>query len=73
MSGSKKVRREPEVGEVFQHRYNGTMYTLTVVSTETGIGYELLGKIYNSPTAAAKAIVGKDQHTNGRTFWHMNK
>ena len=67
----KKVRKQPEVGQVFQHRYQGTLYTLSVVPTTDGIGYELLGKVYRSPTAAAKALVGKDQSINGRSFWHI--
>ena len=49
------------------------MYEMKVVETEDGIGYELEGAIYKSPTAAAKAIVGPDQFTNGRKFWHMDK
>ena len=70
---SKKVeRKEPTVGQEFQHRYMGTLYTLAVVQTEDGIGYKLMGQIYRSPTAAAKALVGKDQATNGRKFWHID-
>ncbi len=68
----KKQRKQPQVGQVFQHRYKGTLYVLTVVETDYGIGYELLGEIYRSPTAAAKALVGKDQPTNGRSFWHID-
>jgi hypothetical protein len=67
-----KKRNEPDVGNVYRHRYKGTMYELTVVKTSGGIGYELLGNVYSSPTAAAKALVGKDQPTNGRTFWHID-
>lgn len=67
------LRKDPEVGRRFQHRYKGTMYVLTVVKTSDGIGYELLGKIYQSPTAAAKALVGSDQPTNGRKFWHIDE
>jgi hypothetical protein len=72
MNEKKSNRREPAVGETFQHRYMGDVYTMTVVRTENGIGYELLGEIYRSPTAAAKALVGKDQSTNGRKFWHID-
>ncbi|QDV69031.1 hypothetical protein Poly24_27450 [Rosistilla carotiformis] len=66
------TRKEPDVGRQFQHRYMGDVYTLTVVKTDSGIGYELLGEVYRSPTAAAKALVGKDQSTNGRKFWHID-
>jgi hypothetical protein len=68
----KPERKEPEVGRQFQHRYKGDLYTLTVVETDDGIGYELMGEVYRSPTAAAKALVGKEQSTNGRKFWHID-
>lgn len=67
-----KTRKVPEIGSVFQHRYKGTLYTLTVVETDSGVGFEMQGKIYQSPTAAAKALVGKHQATNGRKFWHID-
>jgi hypothetical protein len=46
---------------------------MTVVQTDTGVGYQVGDKVYQSPTAAAKAVVGKNQFTNGRKFWHMDK
>ena len=66
-----KDRKEPKPGTAFRHTYKGILYTLTVVKTEEGIGYELLGKTYKSPTAATKAIVG-NQYINGRKFWHID-
>ncbi len=73
MSKSNKEKRVPAVGEIFRHRYLGEVYELSVVSTEGGIGYEMKGVIYQSPTAAAKALVGSDQSVNGRTFWHIDR
>jgi hypothetical protein len=72
MSKDKKEKRIPAVGEFFYHRYMGVVYELKVVETEGGIGYELEGVIYKSPTAAAKALVGPHQPTNGRSFWHID-
>ena len=72
MDTPSKGRSEPLVGNVYRHRYKGVMYELTVVKTVDGIGYELLGPIYRSPTAAARALVGKDHQINGRTFWHID-
>jgi hypothetical protein len=69
---AKKVRKEPKVGDVFEHRYKGEYLKLTVVATDSGIGYELFGQIYSSPTAAAKAVVGRDASINGRGFWHID-
>jgi len=67
-----KKSREPRVGNVYRHRFKGVLYELTVVETPDGIGYELLGTVYRSPTAAAKALAGKDHQTNGRKFWHID-
>jgi hypothetical protein len=69
----KKAHITPKVGSKYQHRYMGTLYTMTVVQTDEGVGYELLGAVYRSPTAAAKVLVGKNRPTNGRAFWHMDK
>ena len=45
---------------------------MVVVETADGkVGYQVDGVIHASPTAAAKAVVGKDQFINGRTFWHL--
>lgn len=73
MAKDTKARRQPTVGEVFTHRLGGRLYTLTVVATADGLGYELNGVVYLSPTAAAKALVGKDTPTNGRSFWGVDK
>jgi len=62
----------PDAGEVFVHRYKGVSYTLKAVSTDSGIAYELNGDVYQSPTAAAKAIVGLNQFVNGRKFWKID-
>ena len=60
------------IGQVFQHSYKRTLYSLTVVETDDGsLGYLMGDCIYKSPTAAAKAIVG-DKSVNGRSFWHID-
>jgi hypothetical protein len=63
----------PKLGTVYQHKYHGTLYTMVVVQTESGVGYKVGDKVFSSPTAAAKSIIGKDQSINGRSFWHMNE
>jgi hypothetical protein len=69
----KKSHATPKVGSKFQHKHMGTLYIMTVVELDGGIGYEVLGTVYRSPTAAAQSIVGEHTSTNGRTFWHMDK
>lgn len=63
----------PAIGSTFEHRYKGTLYTMTVVESDSGVGYEVDGEVYRSPTAAAKAVVGVDQFVNGRKFWKLDK
>ncbi len=68
----RSTKPHPPVGLVCEHRYKGTLHTMVVVETADGkVGYQVDGVIHASPTAAAKAVVGKDQFINGRTFWHL--
>lgn len=67
-----EVKSHPPIGSVYEHRYKGTSYVLTVVQDNDGVGYALLGKTFKSPTAAAKHIVG-NQFINGRKFWHIDE
>ncbi len=69
----KQKRTTPPIGSEFKHRYRGELFVLRVVKTESGIGYELLGEIFRSPTAAAKSITGSHQCVNGWNFWNMNR
>ena len=69
--GKGRVKRAPEPGTVFRHTYKGTPYEMIVVMTDDGIRYKVGERVFKSPTAAAKSIVG-DQFINGRSFWHMD-
>ena len=62
-------RRIPRAGAVFEHTYSGKHFKLKVVAFNDGVAYELNGKIYETPTAAAKTITKYD--VNGWLFWHM--
>ncbi len=65
---------DPPVGLECVHRYQGVLYKMVVVATaDGGIGYSVDGVVYASPTAAAKAVIGKDQFIYGRKFWHLDK
>jgi hypothetical protein len=72
VSDALRKRLEPVVGQTFQHKYKGVNYILTVIKSDDGIAFELLGKVYRSPTAACKAIVG-NQFVNGRRFWRIDE
>ncbi len=42
---------------------------MTVVRRDGGIGYEFMGTVYKSPSAAAQAAIGKPHAINGRVYW----
>jgi hypothetical protein len=64
-------RPHPPIGSVFHHKYKGEIYTLTVIEKHGAIKYEILGENFDSPTAAAKRVVG-NQFINGRRFWRID-
>lgn len=64
-------RKPPKVGTSFERSFAEKHYTLKVVSTSDGIAYELNGRIYKTPTTAAKTITKYE--VNGWLFWHMEK
>ena len=66
------VPREELIGKVFERKYRGAPYIMEVVSTDFGVGYKVLDEVYKSPTAAAKAVVGKDQYISGPKFWKLD-
>jgi hypothetical protein len=66
-----KDHKVPKIGAKFERAYNNRKYRLTVVTTPSGIGYEVGGQVFRSPTAAAKSIVKRA--VNGWEFWHLDK
>ena len=69
--GEKKERELPKVGTTFIRNYNDNEYVLTVVEDDKKIKYKLGGKIFDSPTAAAKSLIVKKREVNGWVFWGM--
>lgn len=67
-----KERELTAIGTVFKKKYKGNIYELAVVEHEANIAYSLFGKIYKTPTAAAKALVGYKE-INGCAFWGIDK
>jgi hypothetical protein len=70
MTTRRKIpRKPPKVGCKFAHQFKGKVVTMTIVGTRDGIGYEVRGKVFGSPSTAAKHISGHEE--NGYRFWHM--
>jgi hypothetical protein len=65
----KKTRTPPSVGMVFEKTFKWKTYKMQVVEHNGSIGYRVLGKVYRSPTGAAKAITKTE--VNGWNFWDI--
>ncbi len=50
--------------------YKGKTYTLKVVKTDRGIGYDLRGTVFSSPSTAAKSLTKTE--INGWKFWRID-
>jgi hypothetical protein len=69
MMARAKDHKAPKIGSTFEKIFKDKKYHLNIVSTPSGIGYEVRGQIFKSPSAAAKSIT--KTAVNGWLFWHM--
>ena len=67
---NRKKRELPRVGSLFEGKYKGKVYRLKVIGAPEGIAYDLGGRTFRTPTAAAKSVVKHE--INGWTFWKMD-
>jgi hypothetical protein len=65
-----KTRRTPKPGTKFVRKYKRQTYNLKVVKANGGVGYDLNGKLYSSPSGAAKSLTRNE--TNGWKFWNID-
>jgi hypothetical protein len=66
----RKERPTPKVGSRFEKEFKGKVRTLQVVELEGRICYKMDGKIFGSPSGAAKTLI--KQEVNGWRFWGMD-
>jgi len=67
----KKIdRKPPTVGLIIKRKFKNKIHTMRVVETEEGIGYEVDGEVFNSPSSAARKITVHP--VNGWRFWHLD-
>jgi hypothetical protein len=67
MAKKKQIsRKPPNVGQWFTRRHKKKSYTMTVVNTLDGVKYEVAGKLFSSPSSAAKYVAGYWE--NGYSF-----
>jgi len=69
MKRAKKDHKSPKIGSTFEKNFKGIKYRLKIVSTPSGIGYEVCGQVFSSPSTAAKSIA--KTAANGWVFWHL--
>lgn len=63
----RKTRSLPKAGDVFEGRARGKKYKMEVVKIGEKIGYKVKGKVYGSPSGAAKSLTHHE--VNGWRFW----
>lgn len=66
-----KTHVMPKVGSVFEKKYRGRFYKLTIVNSLGQIAYAVGGKTFKTPTAAAKVITKHE--INGWMFWGIDR
>jgi hypothetical protein len=66
----RKQRKLPKPGSTFEKHYRSRVYQLRVIQKEGGIGFEINGRMFPTPTAAAKSITKHE--VNGWKFWNMD-
>ncbi len=67
----RKQRALPRVGSSFERAFKGKLYRLKVVAAPNGVAYQVAGRVFKAPSAAAKSIV--KFAVNGWLFWKMDK
>jgi hypothetical protein len=67
----KKIQHKlPKPGTAFERKWRDKSYRLQVVEKNGTLAYEVGGRIFSTPSAAAKSIT--KQEVNGWRFWHMD-
>ena len=66
----RKQRPSPKVGTEFEKVYKGKARALLVVEHDGRICFQMDGKIFSSPSAAAKTLTKSE--VNGWEFWGMD-
>jgi len=67
----RKRRALPEVGATFERDYRGKQYRLRVVDKSGETWFEVGGRTFRSPSAAAKSITRSE--VNGWVFWGIDR
>jgi len=60
----------PAAGAKFSKHYQDAVHHLEVVKIDGQIAYKVKGKVYPTPSAAAKSLTNNE--VNGWTFWGMS-
>lgn len=69
--GIRKERAEPKAGMKFTRRFNGKEHILTVVKDGNDTKYMVGEETFDTPTAAARSLIGNKYAVNGWLFWGM--
>lgn len=61
----------PEAGKTFRRVFKGETYSMNVVKEGKRIGYKVGGRVFRSPSAAAKSVTS--HAVNGWVFWNIER
>lgn len=61
----------PKVGTVYEKKYKGKLFKLTVVRASGKTAFDYSGQAFDTPTAAAKTITKHE--INGWKFWGIDQ
>ena len=70
MKGKRKERTHPIVGKEYKKTYKEKNFILKVIDDQGSILFKLQGKVFKTPTAAAKSITRYE--VNGWVFWGID-
>lgn len=65
-----KTHVTPKTGTIFEKKFLGRNYKMTVVKSDGVVAYSVAGQQFKSPSAAAKSITKHDE--NGWKFWGID-
>ena len=57
-------------GKTYSKTFKGKLYVMKITRTDSGVGYSVGGRLFKTPTAAAKSITQND--VNGWVFWGID-
>ncbi len=66
----RRQHKLPKIGTTFDRKWRDRPYRMRVVGKDGKAAFEVEGRVFATPSAAAKSIT--KQEVNGWRFWHID-